>query len=137
MVRIELTVASQKDQSQVVKQYVEADAIRKRFSGCSNMKSLVAPYKNATYVNLGKKTLDQLPSPINIILGDMKAGQITPPQPSAKGLEMYAVCDRNLVTIDDKQRTKALGEMRQKAFQLRAKRYLSDLRQEAHIEYRD
>ncbi|GAA6212110.1 hypothetical protein NBRC116602_18510 [Hyphomicrobiales bacterium 4NK60-0047b] len=137
LVQIILTVASQKDQSQVVKQYVEADAIRNRFSGCSNMKSLVAPYKNATYVNLGRKTLDQLPSPINIILGDMKAGQITPPQPTSKGLEMYAVCERKSVAIDDSKRRKALGEMRQKAFQLRAKRYMSDLRQDAHIEYRN
>ncbi len=137
LVQIILSVASQKDQAQVVKQYVEADAIRNRFSGCSNMKSLVAPYKNATYVNLGRKTLDQLPSPINIILGDMKAGQITPPQPTSKGLEMYAVCERKSVAIDDTKRRKALGEMRQKAFQLRAKRYMSDLRQDAHIEYRD
>jgi len=137
LVQIVLSIPSQRDQSQVVKQYVEADAIRKRFTGCSNMKSLLAPYKKATYVNLGKKTLDELPSPINIILSDMKVGQVTPPQPSSKGLEMYAVCDRQQVSIDDKQRTKALGEMRQKAFQLRAKRYLSDIRQDAHIEYRD
>ena len=50
---------------------------------------------------------------------------------------MYAVCERKSVAIDDTKRRKALGEMRQKAFQLRAKRYMSDLRQDAHIEYRD
>lgn len=137
LVQIIISVASHKDQSKVVKQYIEADAIRRRFTGCSNMKSLIAPYKNASYVNLGKKTINELPSPINIILGDMKAGQITPPQPTAKGLEMYAVCDRQQVSVDDTKRRKTLGEMRQKAFQLRAKRYMSDIRQDAHIEYRN
>ena len=137
LVRIDISVSSQKDQSAVVQQYVDADAIRKRFSGCSNMKSLVAPYKNAAYVSIGSKTLDELPSPINIILSDMKVGQITPPQPTPKGLEMYAVCDRQIVTMDQSKRTKVLGKLRQDAFQLRAKRYLSDLRQDAHIEYRD
>ena len=88
-------------------------------------------------MNLGRKTVDQMPSPINLILSDMKAGQITPPQPTDKGLEMYAVCDRQQVRIDDNKRTKVLGEMRQKAFQMRAARYLKDLRADAHIEYRD
>jgi len=67
----------------------------------------------------------------------MKAGQITPPQATAEGLEMYAVCERKQVMIDAKQKNKAISKMRQKAFNLRAKRYLKDIRDEAHIEYRD
>lgn len=137
LVQIDLVLANHKDQAAVVKQYVEADAIRKRFNGCSNMKSLIAPYKNATFTQLGKKTLDQMPSPINLILGDMKAGQMTPPQPTEKGIQMFAVCDRQQVAIDDNQRSKTLSELRQKAYQLRADKYMNDVRQDAHIEYRD
>lgn len=125
------------DQAEAVKQYVQANSIRDRFSGCSNMRSLVAPYKTAKVINLGKKTLDQIPSPINLILSDMKAGQITPPQTTGKGIEMYAVCDRQQVAVNDEKRTKVLSELRQKAFQMRAKRYLKDIRADAHIEYRD
>lgn len=135
--QIVISIPSQKDQSQVVKKYLEADAIRKRFNGCANMKSLVAPYKNAKVINVGKKTLDQIPSPMNLILSDMKVGQITPPQSTNSGLEMYVVCERKQVTIDDNQRARILGAMRQKAFNLRAERYLKDIREEAHIEYRD
>ncbi|GJM02079.1 MAG: hypothetical protein DHS20C08_05800 [Rhodomicrobium sp.] len=135
--QIIITFPGKYDEAAVVKQYVEADSIRKRFTGCANMRSLIAPYKSAKVINLGKKTIDQMPSPINLILSDMKAGQITPPQPSSKGLEMYAVCDRKQVSIDDTKRTKVLGELRQKAFQMRAARYLKDVRADAHIEYRD
>ena len=135
--QIIIDLPTKNDQAAVVQQYIEADQIRKRFNGCANMRSLVAPYKNAKVINLGRKTVDQMPSPINLILSDMKAGQITPPQPTDKGLEMYAVCDRQQVRIDDNKRTKVLGEMRQKAFQMRAARYLKDLRADAHIEYRD
>lgn len=135
--KVIITIANQKDQAQVVKQYLEADAIRKRFNGCANMKSLLAPYKGAKSINLGRKTLDKIPSPVNLILSDMKVGEITPPQATDKGLEMYAVCERKQVTIDDTQRRKVLGKLRQEAYQLRSERYLKDLRDEAHIEYRD
>lgn len=135
--QIIIDVGKDKDQAKIVEKLVQANAIRQRFNGCSNMQSLLAPYKNARAVNLGAKTLDQMPSPVDLILSDMRAGQITPPQSTAKGLEMYAVCDRKQVTLDNKKKNKVIAEMRQKAFQLRAKRYLKDLRDEAHIEYRD
>lgn len=135
--QIVITVPGKNDEAAVVQQYVEADKIRKRFNGCANMRSLVAPYKSAKVIDLGQKTIEEMPSPINLILSDMKAGQITPPQPTDKGLEMYAVCDRQQVTIDDKKRTEVLSKLRQDAFQMRAARYLKDIRSEAHIEYRD
>lgn len=135
--KIVINIRSQKDQAAVVKQYVEADKIRQRFNGCANMKSLIAPFKNAKVIALGQKSLDQIPSPTNMLLSDMKAGQMTPPQPSAEGIEMYAVCDRNRAMVNSKERKLALNKMRQKAFQMRAKRYLSDLRQDVHIEMRN
>lgn len=135
--QIVISVPGKNDEAAVVRQYVEADKIRQRFNGCANMRSLVAPYKSAKVINLGQKTIEEMPSPINLILSDMKAGQITPPQPTDKGLEMYAVCDRQQVTIDNKKRTEVLAKLRQDAFQMRAARYLKDIRTEAHIEYRD
>ncbi len=135
--KIIITIASQKDQAAVVKQYIEADKIRARFRGCTNMRSMIAPFKNAKVVPLGNKTVDELPAPTNVIISDMKTGEITPPQPIAEGIEMYAVCGRKQVAQNNKERQKMLGEMRQKAFQLRAKRYLSDIRQDAHIEIRN
>jgi peptidyl-prolyl cis-trans isomerase SurA len=49
---------------------------------------------------------------------------------------VFAVCGRRAVGVDDKQREKAEGELAQKEFEIVAKRYLRDLRQDAHIEYR-
>jgi len=135
--RIVISSANKKDQNAAVQQFVQADAIRKRFNGCANMKSLIAPLKNAKVIKVGNTTLDKVPSPMNLILSDMKVGQITPPRATQEGLEMYAVCGRKQVTIDDKERRKVIAKLRQNAFQLRSQRYLKDLRDEAHIEYRD
>ena len=135
--RIVIASANKKDQNAAVQQFVQADAIRKRFSGCSNMQSLIAPLKNAKVIRVGNTTLDKVPSPMNLILSDMKVGQITPPRATQEGLEMYAVCGRKQVTIDDKERSKVITKLRQDALLLRSQRYLKDLRDEAHIEYRD
>ena len=52
------------------------------------------------------------------------------------GIEVYAVCARRPIKVDEKEREKAEGELAQKEFEIVAKRYLRDLRQDAHIEYR-
>ena len=135
--QIIVTVPNRVNQAQMVQKLVEAEAIRQRFNGCSNMKSLLAPYPNARSIALGRKTLDKLPSVVGIILGNMKAGEISPPQTTAKGIEMYAVCDRKQVTLDHEESNKIKAKLRQDAFQRRAKRYLKDLREEAYIERRN
>ncbi len=135
--KIVLDVGKTNDEKVIVDNMIKANAIRERFNGCANMRSLIAPYKNASVQNMGKKTLGQLPSPLNLIMSNMKVGQITPPQSSLKGLEMYAVCERKQVMLDDTQKNKVIAKLRQQAFELRSKRYLKDIRQEAHIEYRN
>jgi peptidyl-prolyl cis-trans isomerase SurA len=46
------------------------------------------------------------------------------------------VCGRDAVKTDEDKRTQAEGELKQKEFEVMAKRYLKDLREDAHIEYR-
>lgn len=52
------------------------------------------------------------------------------------GIDMFAVCGRDVVKAEEARRTQAEGELKQKEFDLLAKRHLKDLRQDAHIEYR-
>jgi peptidyl-prolyl cis-trans isomerase SurA len=46
------------------------------------------------------------------------------------------VCGRQVVKADEQKRTAAQEELRQKEFELLAKRHLQNLRQDALIEYR-
>ena len=59
-----------------------------------------------------------------------------PPTVSAVGIELWAVCGRKVVTANDQKRESAENELRQKEFELLAKKHLKDLRQDAAIEYR-
>jgi peptidyl-prolyl cis-trans isomerase SurA len=46
------------------------------------------------------------------------------------------VCGRKVLKADDQKRELAQGELRQKEFEILAKKHLKDLRQDAAIEYR-
>ena len=71
----------------------------------------------------------------SLLLG-AKDGELIPPQTSADGVELLAVCARRTVKIDDKQREEATQELQSREFELQAKRHLRALRQDAHIEIR-
>ena len=132
--KIIVGVPKRVNQTQMVEKLIQAQAIRQRFVGCSNMKSLLAPYPNARSIAMGRKTLDKLPSVTSLVLSNMKSGEISPPQTTAQGIEMFAVCDRRQVLLDNEQSKKIKDKLRQDAFQRRASRYLKDLRAEAYFE---
>ena len=46
------------------------------------------------------------------------------------------MCGRRPIKADEKEREKAQEELAQKEFEIVGKRYLRDLRQDAHIEFR-
>ena len=76
------------------------------------------------------------PSPRARMLLSAKDGDMLPPATAAAGVEIYAVCARRPIKADEKTREKAMEELAAKEFEALAKRYLRDLRQDAHIEYR-
>ena len=134
--KVQLQLSEPNNQKLIAKHLTNADKIRHRFTSCNNLNRLLAPYQNATVIHVGLKTIDQLSPPHNIILSDAKAGQMTPPNFTSNGIEMYAVCDKKTIRMTDKKRDEMRSKMRQKGFQMRAARYLRDLRQDAFIEYK-
>jgi peptidyl-prolyl cis-trans isomerase SurA len=59
-----------------------------------------------------------------------------PPSVGQAGIEIWAVCGRKVLKADDQKREMAQGELRQKEFEILAKKHLKDLRQDAAIEFR-
>jgi peptidyl-prolyl cis-trans isomerase SurA len=68
------------------------------------------------------------------LLSNAQVGEMLPPNVMSQGIELLAVCDRKLVKADDKRRAEAAAELRQKEFEIQAKRLLRDLQQDAIIE---
>ena len=60
-----------------------------------------------------------------------------PPSVGPTGIELWIVCGRNSVSADKQRREAAEDAAKQNEFQLLAKKYLRDLRQDAVIDDRE
>ncbi len=133
--KITLPVPGKLDQKVMARRLDEAERIRRAYKGC-NSSAAVAKANEAKFDNLGTRKPATVPEPTRSLLINAKDGEMVPPNMSAQGIELYAVCSRKVTKADDKKRDDIAADLQQKEFEVLAKRHLRDLRQDAHIEYR-
>jgi peptidyl-prolyl cis-trans isomerase SurA len=124
------------DQAALARRYSEAEALQRKYAGCKSMAGLVKDATEARFEEGKFVKPSSIAEPTRSMLLSAKDGDILPPATVAAGVELYAVCSRRAANADAKQREKAQGELQQREFEILAKRYMRNLRQDAHIEYR-
>jgi peptidyl-prolyl cis-trans isomerase SurA len=134
--KVTLLTPAPADQTAMARRYAEADALRRKFGGCNTMSGLAKEAAGARYEDLKYIKPSSIPEPTRSMLLSAKDGDMLPPATAGAGIEIYAVCGRRPIQTDAKVREKAMEELAQKEFDIVAKRYLRDLRQDAHIEFR-
>ena len=78
----------------------EADQLRSKAQGCTNMALLAKSAENATHRSIGKVRLADLPPEVRPLLANAEKGMVTPPvfvsggsaQGDESGIQFYAVC---------------------------------------------
>ncbi len=85
---------------------------------------------------MGKKKSSTIPEPTRTLLLNASDGEMLPPTVGDGAVELYVVCGRDSVQTALEKRTAAENQLKQKEFEVMAQRYLKDLREDAHIEYR-
>lgn len=134
--RVTLAIPEKINQTLVAQRMAEAEGIRSKFKDCKSMASLAGSVTNAKYDDMGQRKPSSLTEPTKSLLLSAKDGEMIPPTVGTGGVELYAVCARQTIKADEQKRTAAQEELRQKEFELLAKRHLQNLRQDALIEYR-
>ncbi len=134
--RITLPVSAQGGQRSIAERMREAETVRGRFAGCKSAADLASAVPGAKLENLGAKKLADIPEPTRSLLREANNEDILPPTMTALGIELWIACGRQAAPADKEKRDAAQAELRQREFELLAKRHLKDLRQDAHIEYR-
>ena len=140
--RITLNLPEKFGQSQVARRFKDAEGLRRKFKGCGSMPGLAKSLAGAQFEDLGTKSSETVPEPTRSLLMNARANEIVPPTPTSRGIEMYAVCGRDTGsekagrggTLEDRE--KARSKLRRQEFEMMGRRHLSDLRRDAHIEYR-
>lgn len=133
--RLTLPMPAKADQATMTKRFAEAEALRRKITGCKGMAEL-AKGADARFDDLKFIRPSSIPEPTQSMLLAAKDGDVLPPATTPTGIDVYAVCARRPIKADDKQREKVHQDLAQQEFEILAKRHLRDLRQDAHIEYR-
>ncbi len=134
--RIRITMPAKLEENGIAKRIQEADNIRTKFAGCKSTRDITIGVAGAKFEEIGKRRTSSFPEPTRSLLLNASDGEMLPPSVGDGAVELWVVCDRTAVTPEAEKRNKAEGELKQKEFEVMAKRYLKDLREDAHIEYR-
>lgn len=134
--RIRITMPAKLEEHGIAARIQDADKIRQKFTGCQSTAQAAMGVTGARFENLGKQRPATIPEPTRTLLLNAANGEMLPPAVNNGAIELWVVCGRDAVKASEVQRNQAEGELKQKEFELMAKRYLKDLREDAHIEYR-
>jgi peptidyl-prolyl cis-trans isomerase SurA len=114
----------------------DADALRVRFDSCATGVPFARALREVAVRDpIVKYSADLLPA-LRDILDKTDVGHLTPPEQTAEGVQMFALCDKKETKSDTPGRKEMRDELTQQKFGTQAKRYLAELRREAMIEYK-
>lgn len=114
----------------------DADALRARFENCNDGLAFARGLSEVAVRDQIVKFSADLPQQLRDILNSTDVGHLTPPEQTAEGIQMFALCAKNVTKNDTPGMKEARDELFQKKFGVQAKRYLAKIRKEAMIEYK-
>ena len=134
--QITLGLPSKLSQTAIAKRMAEAEALRKQFRGCDSSRTLAGTGASIIFRDLGYRIATAVPEPTRSMLLNANNGDMVPPVATNDGVTLYAVCGRRTGNSSFAARERAVRQLRERGTEVYARKYLTDLRREAHIEYR-
>jgi peptidyl-prolyl cis-trans isomerase SurA len=114
----------------------DADALRARFQNCADGIAFARALNDVAVRDQVLKFSADLPDQLRAILDGTDVGHLTPPETTAEGVQMFAVCGKRQTKNDTPGKKQIRDEIFEKKFSAQAKVYLQRLRREAMIEYK-
>jgi peptidyl-prolyl cis-trans isomerase SurA len=114
----------------------EADSLRGRIQSCADATHIFKAMRNATIRDTVIKTSADLPPPLRDLLDKTPVGHLTPPEITRQGVEMVAVCQKKVTSVDTPKKKEIREKMFAAKYEKKSKDYLDDIRRSAMIEYR-
>ncbi len=114
----------------------EAQALRERTQSCEDAIRTFKGAQNATVKSIVVKSSADLPPNLRDLLDKTPIGHLTPPEVTAQGIEMVALCSRKPTKVDTPKKREVREKMFAERFEAKSKSYLADVRKAAMIEYR-
>lgn len=114
----------------------DADTLRARFQNCADGIPFARALNEVAVRDQVVKFSSDLPEQSRAILDGTEVGHLTPPEATAEGVQMFAVCGKRQTKNDTPGKKQIRDEIFEKKFGAKAKQYLQQLRRDAMIEYK-
>ena len=114
----------------------EAEQLRGRFTSCAEGLAFAKGIPGVVIKPLGRRMQSDLSDENVKMLDALAIGRLSPPEKTANGFEMVALCDRRVLQSDAAARAEIEGELLDEQGSLMSRRYLRDLKRNAVIEYK-
>lgn len=114
----------------------DADALRVRFLSCAEGIPFARALGEVAVRDQVTKFSAELPQALRDILDKTEVGHLTPPEQTAEGVQVFALCAKKENKTDTPGRKEVRDEIFMQKFSAQAKRYLAQIRREAMIEYK-
>jgi peptidyl-prolyl cis-trans isomerase SurA len=114
----------------------DAEALRTRFLNCNDGIPFARALPDVAVRDQVSKYSADLAQQLREILEGTAVGRLTPPETTAEGVQMFAICDKKETKSDTPEMREIRDQMLQQKFGAHAKRYLENLRRAAMIEYK-
>jgi peptidyl-prolyl cis-trans isomerase SurA len=114
----------------------DAEALRARFRACDEGVSAARLLRDVTVRTEVVRSSADLSAELRKIIDAVPVGQLTAPEVTKLGIEMFALCNRKESKDDTPEKRRAREAMVSKLFAQQSKLYLRRLRQDAMIERR-
>jgi len=114
----------------------EAEGLRSRFQNCSDGVTFARALPDVAVRDQVSKFSADLAQQLRQILDGTAVGHLTPPEQTAEGIQLFAVCAKKETKSETPEMKEIRDQMFQQKFGAQAKRYLETLRRQAMIEYK-
>jgi peptidyl-prolyl cis-trans isomerase SurA len=114
----------------------DAEALRSRFANCNDGVTFARALSDVAVRDQVSKYSADLAQQLREILDRTALGHLTPPETTAEGVQMFAICEKKETKSDTPEMREVREQMLQQRFGAQAKRYLENLRRAAMIEYK-
>jgi peptidyl-prolyl cis-trans isomerase SurA len=114
----------------------DAEMLRSRFTSCNSGLPFARSLRDvAIRESITKNSSDLVPA-LREILDKTEVGHLTPPEATAQGIELFALCEKKETKSETPEKRQAREKIFSEQFQAKAKNYLRELRRQAMIERR-
>jgi peptidyl-prolyl cis-trans isomerase SurA len=115
----------------------EAEALRARFTSCDEGVRIARSLRDVAVRGLTTRSSADLQPALREILEKTEIGRLTPPELTAQGVEVHALCRKEPSSSDNTpEKRKVRDELMNEQFTAKGKAYMKELRSQAMIEHR-